>query len=395
MCTCFNNLSYILVPIYVKKVLIAYLYIGQFFLNEPDIEYYKNQAIKYGINEEEYINAVKKIPVITKEKAEDYLKLLMEISNLISQMAEKQIKAEEALDKVKHSNKMLEMINNNLIKTEEKLFEQYNKVLESEKYKAEFFANISHEFRTPVNVIHAAIQMSKVIVDSQQNFPNKDKLIKYLDSMKQNSYRLIRLVSNLIDITKIDSNYLNLNLMNCDIVDLIKSITLSVQEYADCKDIKMYFDANENSRIIACDPHNVERVMLNLLSNAIKFNVKGGSIFVYVKSEDEKITISVRDTGVGIPKDKQAYIFDRFFQVDGNINRKNEGSGLGLSIVKSLVELHKGKIYFNSTIGIGTEFYVELPTNLQVTDENLKDEIYKFSYLDNLEKLNIEFWDIG
>lgn len=392
--TCMNGFSYIVVPIFVNNTYDACIIHGHFFLQQPDIDYCVNIAKEYRFNEKEYIKDLLDIPVITHEKAQNIMRFLNNISNIITSIAEKQMKQAEFFEELNQNNKMLEMMNNELIKTEEKLFAQYNKVLESEKYKTDFFANISHELRTPVNVIHSALQMSRLIVENEFDIKNKEKLIKYFDVMRQNSYRLIRLVNNLIDITKIDAKYVSLNLVNCDIIDFIKSITLSVEEYAIFKDVDLFFDSDESSRIIACDPEKIERILLNLLSNAIKYNIKDGSVHVIIRNNKDNIIICVKDTGIGIPQDKQDKIFERFVRVDESSNKSYEGSGIGLSIVKSLVELHKGRIYIKSQLGAGSEFYIELPANLQVTDEKQKDKIYSFDYYDSIERLNVEFWDI-
>ncbi|SKA98749.1 Signal transduction histidine kinase [Caloramator quimbayensis] len=392
--TCLNGLSYIVVPIYINNTYDASIIHGQFFLKELNIDNYNAIAKEYGFDEKEYVKALSDIPVISYEKARNLMEFFNIISNIIMSVAEKRLAQVEIFKELNQNNKILEMMNIELIKTEEKLFAQYNKVLESEKYKTDFFANISHELRTPVNVIHSALQMARLIVDKETDFEDRERLIKYFDVMRQNSYRLIRLVNNLIDITKIDAKYVSLNLVNCDIIDFVKSITLSVEEYAIFKDVDLFFDSDEDSRVIVCDPQKIERILLNLLSNAIKYNKKDGSVHVIIRNDNDSITICVKDTGIGIPQDKQDRIFERFVQVDENSNKSYEGSGIGLSIVKSLVELHKGRIYLKSELGAGSEFYIELPANLKVTDEKQKDKIYGFDYYDSIERLNIEFWDV-
>nr|WP_241409216.1 ATP-binding protein [Clostridium beijerinckii] len=133
--------------------------------------------------------------------------------------------------------------------------------------------------------------------------------------------------------------------------------------------------------------------MLNLLSNAIKFTSSGGSIFVNILDKDSSIIVSVRDTGVGIPKDKQLSIFKRFVQVDKSLSRKREGSGIGLSLVKSLVELHNGTIKINSEYGKGSEFIIELPVKVLPESENVTsdEDLAKES---NIQRIKIEFSDI-
>lgn len=162
--------------------------------------------------------------------------------------------------------------------------------------------------------------------------------------MKQNSYRLLRLVNNLIDISRIDIGYYNLQPSNYNIVKVIEDITLSIAEYVKHKKINLIFNTDVEEITLACDPDKIERVMLNLLSNAIKYTDDNGDIYVSLNKVNEDVVVSVKDSGVGIPNDKLELIFDRFGQANDILSRRCEGSGIGLSIVKSIVEMHGGKI---------------------------------------------------
>ncbi|MCM0650863.1 ATP-binding protein [Clostridium swellfunianum] len=258
---------------------------------------------------------------------------------------------------------------------------EYNKLI------TEFISNISHELRTPLNVILSAVQLLNM--GGVSNYP-EDKTKKYLNSMKQNCYRLLKLVNNFIDISKIDSGYLELNLQNYNIVNMVEDITLSVADYVNEKGITLTFDTDTEEKIMACDFDKIERIMLNLLSNAIKFTNPGDSIFVNFTDEGEVVTISVKDTGIGIPYDKQEIIFERFRQVDKSFTRNHEGSGIGLALVKSLIEMHGGTIKLNSSIGEGSEFIITLPAAAVSYDEFEEEN----SYESNVERIKIEFSDI-
>ena len=268
-----------------------------------------------------------------------------------------------------------------------------DKAAEYDKLKTEFFANLSHEFRTPLNVMLSTLQLLNLIGANKTNTDSKDKISKYYNIMKQNCYRLLRLVNNLIDITKIDAEYFKLSLKNENIISTIEDITLSVTDYAKNKGLDIIFDTNVEEKLMACDADKIERIMLNLLSNAIKFTSSGGSIFVNIVDKDSSIIVSVKDTGVGIPKDKQLSIFKRFVQVDKSLSRKREGSGIGLSLVKSLVELHNGTIKINSEYGKGSEFIIELPVKVLPESENVTsdEDLAKES---NIQRIKIEFSDI-
>lgn len=260
---------------------------------------------------------------------------------------------------------------------------------EFDKIKTEFFANISHELRTPLNVILSALQ----ILNPDSNISlTKEKSVTYLNTMKQNCFRLLRLVNNLIDITKIDSGYFEIHLSNHNIVSIVEDITLSVAKYTEHKSITLIFDTDIEEKLIACDPDKIERIILNLISNSVKFTEPGGEILVTVHDAVDNIVISVRDTGIGIPENKLSIIFERFRQVDKSLTRNHEGSGIGLSLVKSLVELHDGEIFVKSTYGQGTEFIVKLPAILTEDDDMSSKNVY--TPKNYVERINIEFSDI-
>ncbi|WP_238900805.1 ATP-binding protein [Clostridium sp. YIM B02500] len=288
--------------------------------------------------------------------------------------------------------------------TEKKHMEELQKSVEEERKKlyeikeydrirTEFFSNISHELRTPINVIYSALQMHELRL-KDCIFENRsiDKY-KYTKIMKQNCYRILRLINNIIDITKIDSGYFNINEHNIDIIALIENITLSVADYIENKGLSLIFDTNVEEKIMSCDPEKIERIILNILSNAVKFTSSGGKITVSIEDCYDRICIKIKDTGRGIPQDKLNSIFERFIQVDKSLARDHEGSGIGLSIVKSLVELHGGVISVKSKISCGTEFVIYIPCKLV---KNAEEQYSLCSSIggDCIEKINIEFSDI-
>ncbi len=267
-----------------------------------------------------------------------------------------------------------------------------NKAIEYERLRTEFFANISHEFRTPINVILGAIQLMDIYLNNIPDLKGYEKFINLNNSMKQNCYRLIRLVNNLIDITKIDSGFLELNLTNYDIVKIVRDITFSVSEFVKLKSLDLEFCCNIDEKIIACDPDKIERILLNLLSNAIKFTKAGDKISVNIKEGADEIIISIKDLGIGIKKENLEIIFERFRQVNKSLTRENEGSGIGLSLVKLLVEMHGGTIEVKSEYEKGSEFIVKLPVKL-VKDSKDNNKLKNIEP-HNVEKISIEFSDI-
>ena len=258
-----------------------------------------------------------------------------------------------------------------------------------ESIRNEFFGNISHEFKTPLNIILGIVQL----IDKNIELDNitKENLIRHVDIMKQNSYRLLRLVNNLIDISRIDIGYYNLQPSNYNIVKVVEDITLSIAEYVKHKKINLIFNTDVEEITLACDPDKIERVILNLLSNAIKYTDDNGDIYVSLNKVNEDVVVSVKDSGVGIPNDKLELIFDRFGQANDILSRRCEGSGIGLSIVKSIVEMHGGKIDVFSEIGKGSEFVFNIPIKI-LEEENVILTCDNKDY--HVEKCNIEFSDI-
>ncbi|SCY82196.1 sensor histidine kinase [Alkaliphilus peptidifermentans] len=269
-----------------------------------------------------------------------------------------------------------------------------NEILTQDRMKTEFLSNISHDLRTPLNVIYSTLQLFNLFLNDSLSEDKKQTSHKYIHIMKQNCYRLLRLINNFIDISKIDSGFLKLDLRNFDIVSLVEDITMSVAEYIENKSIHLHFDSSIKEQIIACDPDKIERIMLNLLSNSLKFTPKNGTIHVKVRGNYESVTISVIDTGIGIPSKELNTIFERFKQVDKGLTKDHQGSGIGLSLVKSLVELHGGNILINSEYGKGSEFIITLPIKTLDDDFKIAEEVFEASSEGRIERINIEFSDI-
>ncbi|MGL5353742.1 MAG: PAS domain-containing sensor histidine kinase, partial [Clostridium sp.] len=270
---------------------------------------------------------------------------------------------------------------------------KYDEIKQYDRIRNEFFANLSHEVRTPINIIYSCFQL---LNNQKVNGPEALALYydKYEKTIKQNCFRMLRLVNNLIDITKIDSGFVKMRFGNYDIINLVEDITLSVVPYVEVKKINIMFDTEVEELDIKCDPDDIERVILNLLSNAIKFNEVGGNILVNISVNEKWVEISVKDTGIGIAKELRHLVFERFMQTDKSLNREKEGSGIGLALVKSLVELHNGEVYINEEIEVGSEFIVRLPNVLcEVESDDIKN-ISGNNTKPTAEKISIELSDI-
>lgn len=289
-------------------------------------------------------------------------------------------KRKETEAKIKHQQELL-------IKSEKEKRETLEKTL---AMKDEFISLLSHEFKTPLNVIYSAIQLIEGV------YINKipERVQELIGNIKQNTFRQLRLSNNLLDVTKMNSGQIKLNMKNVDIVFLAEAITESIELYADQKEIDVYFESNLDTKIIKMDEEKFERILLNLLSNAMKFTESGGIISVSVKeiTSLNVIQIKVTDTGIGIPKDKQELIFERFGQVDNNLSRQAEGSGIGLSLVKSLVNILDGTIEVESEVNIGSTFTITLPVKEAEINNRLDDYLDFQNEL--VSKIKVEFSDI-
>ena len=238
------------------------------------------------------------------------------------------------------------------------LEKQAQKLLELDQLKSNFFANISHEFRTPLTLIKGQLEnVLRVVKD--------DVVKKKINIAFTNSNRLGRLINQVLDLSKLESGKLHLDFEISDIVALVKNRVASFDSLAEQKNVIIKFISRVDSLSVNVDKVKIEEVIDNLLSNALKFTPANGSIVLTIDLEKSEYTesaiVSVADTGVGISEEKLPHIFDRFFQADNSSTRQFEGSGLGLAIVKELVELHGGTISVESKLNNGTTFYISLP----------------------------------
>ena len=266
---------------------------------------------------------------------------------------------------------------------EKAIINAMHKAEEANKIKTHFISNISHELKTPINVIMSAIQLINYNNIEYNSYSNNTLTI-----IDNNCKRLLRLINNLIDVQKHELDDTKLNLSSVNIVNLIEELVGSVIPYANSKNLNLIFDTNKEDIILKLDSDKIERIILNLLSNAIKFSKPYGEIRINLIFKDY-LYISVEDDGIGIAKEDLNRIFDKFTQLDTSFSRKNEGSGIGLSIVKSFVLLHNGEISVKSELNKGTSFLIKLPLT---EPSNIETE---YTSYDNLsENVKIELSDI-
>jgi signal transduction histidine kinase/DNA-binding response OmpR family regulator len=253
------------------------------------------------------------------------------------------------------------------------LEQQSEKLKEMDKVKSRFFANISHEFRTPITLIMGPLE--------QMLSNNRDKeQVKKINLMLRNSRRLLGLINQLLELSKFDSGKIKLNVSQSNIVPFLKGIGASFEPVAAKNELDLSFHTEEENIMLYFDSKKLEEAVFNLLANAVKFTPPGGKVTIKIirngtgdkNFPSGSVEISVSDTGPGIPRDRLSHIFDRFYQSENTYENNHNGSGIGLAIAKEVVELHHGKINVHSLEGKGTEFIIRIPLG----KEHLKpDEI--------------------
>ena len=274
------------------------------------------------------------------------------------------------------------------ITDEKTIGQKMKKALEAQE---EIFINTSHELKTPLNLVYSASQLIDLYLKDHSIENKKNEILKNNKIIMQNCYRLIKLINNILDTSKIEKGFYQLSLENANIVNIIENIVQSTAHYVKSKGLKIIFDSDIEEKIMAFDIYKIERVMLNLISNAIKFSNIKGTIVVNLVDKDDFIEISVIDDGIGIDQEDRNEIFNKFIQVNKSLNRKVEGTGIGLSLVKSIIDLHRGKISVDSTLGLGSKFTIQLP--LRTVDSPIVER-EEYCHDDIVEMIRLEMSDI-
>jgi len=311
---------------------------------------------------------------VSNEELEEQTKLLQESEKRLQQQQEELRVTNEELeerskaiekqrDDIKEQNSMLENAQNEIIKKAEALEE-------ASRYKSEFLANMSHELRTPLNSILILSQL--LSGDKKGNLSDKQK--EFASTIYKSGNNLLSLINDILDLSKIEAGRFDIDVEETDLREMLKEIEAEISPLAEDKNIYMKLEFEDIlPEYIKTDGSKLSQVLKNLLSNAVKFTEKGGvtvraeimeeslTISDVCFQEGELISISVTDTGMGIPEDKIDHIFEAFTQVDGTTSRKFGGTGLGLSICRKICEMLGGKIEVTSKVGEGSTFTVILP----------------------------------
>ncbi|MBK7978413.1 MAG: hypothetical protein IPK06_00055 [Ignavibacteriae bacterium] len=261
----------------------------------------------------------------------------------------------------------------------------FEKLKELDQLKSYFFANISHEFRTPLTLVLGQIES---VLSSNIETKEKGKL----HVANRNARRLLDLINQLLDLSKIEAGSMKLEAKQHNIVSFLKSLFYSFESIAETHKISLKFKSDFENIPVIFDPDKMEKVFYNFISNSIKFSKSGGEVSVSLSLRgDSFVLIKIKDNGKGISKKHLPHIFDRFYQVEGSNTREFEGTGIGLALANELILLHNGKINVESEENYWTEFTIELPMgDLNLEKEQLVDYSSKFTNQNDIENLNEE-----
>jgi signal transduction histidine kinase len=232
-----------------------------------------------------------------------------------------------------------------------------DKLTEYDRLKTEFFSNVSHELRTPLTMILAPVdRLLKQYADAMP--PNATRM---LEMVRLNGYKLLDLINRLLDFSKLEAGQMQLTVAAVDVNQLVDHLIQAATPLAQQRGISLSVDCDPLLKPFGADQEKVDTIISNLISNAIKFTHSGGTIHVETHLADDRVWIAITDTGIGIDESQRDKVFERFVQVDGSSSREFSGTGLGLSLVKNLVELHGGEIHLKSELGRGSRFWFDLP----------------------------------
>lgn len=259
----------------------------------------------------------------------------------------------QTLDDLAHANRQLALMNKRLAAAQ-------MAAEEARKAKAAFVANVSHEFRTPLNMI---IGLSDLLIETPHVYGSQlpPLLLEDLEIVQRNSQHLLSMVNDVLDLSQIEADRLALHRDRVDLADLVEKSVEVVRPLLVKKEVTMQIDLPPDLPEIYCDGTRVRQVLVNLLSNAAR-HTEGGSIRVEVLHDEFAVTVCVRDTGPGIPPEEAAHIFEPFYRGTFGARRNESGSGLGLSISRQFIQMHKGEMWLESQIGVGSAFFFSLPT---------------------------------
>ncbi len=356
MYKCANGLVDVATPIIIDGRHLANIFIGQFFLDPPDLDFFRDQARKYGFPEDEYLKAVQDVPILTPDQVNQNLAFLRKVTEMLGEMGLTQKRIQEAERLLQEAHDSLEQ---KVIERTAELAVAKERAEAANKAKSEFLANMSHELRTPMNAILGFSQLMQR--DQSLNPEQRD----YLKIINRSGTHLLALINEVLEISKIEARRLILDETSFDLHDLIRDLENMFRVRTNTKGLHFQVTGLDSiPRFVIADEGKLRQVLINLLGNAVKFTEQGGVAvrFEFKRQEGDSfiLTISIEDTGVGIAEDEQDLLF-RYFEQTSSGKMSKSGTGLGLAISRDYIRLMGGDITVVSRLGTGSTFSFFLP----------------------------------